>query len=119
VWPFRRRGPAPSFTDIEPSEAFRRAGQGVRLIDVREPQELEAGRFPKAVNVPLAELESYASKLDPAAPVMLACRSGSRSRKAAKRLAALGFGDVSNVRGGIVAWGRAGLPLKGSGTRKH
>ena len=111
MWPFSRSAAAPSFTDIEPSEAFRRAGEGITLIDVREPRELAAGRFPKAVNVPLAELESYASKLDPAAPVMLACRSGSRSRKGAKRLAALGFSEVSNVRGGVNGWRRAGLPL--------
>jgi rhodanese-related sulfurtransferase len=48
---------------------------------------------------------------------MVACRSGSRSRRAAKRLAKLGFSEVSNVRGGVVAWGRAGLPLKGAHKR--
>lgn len=117
MWPFSRRASAPSFSDIEPSEAYRRAGQGVKLIDVREPREQAAGRFPRAVNVPLAKLESYAAKLDPAAPVMVACRSGSRSRKAAKRLANLGFSEVGNVRGGIVAWDRAGLPLKGGRKR--
>jgi len=119
VWPFSRRASAPSFTDIEPSEAYRRAGQGVKLIDVREPRELAAGKLPKAVNIPLGRIESSAAKLDPAAPVMVVCRSGSRSRKAAKRLAKLGFSDVSNVRGGIVAWDRAGLPLKGTKARRR
>ena len=119
MWPFSRRASAPSFADIEPSEAYRRVGQGVKLIDVREPRELAAGRFPRAVNVPLGKLESYAFKLDPAAPVMVACRSGSRSRKAAKRLATLGFSEVSNVRGGAAAWGRAGLPFKTTRARRR
>jgi rhodanese-related sulfurtransferase len=85
--------------------------KGVLLVDVRQPAELSGGRFPKAVNIPLAELEAYAAGLDPAAPVMLACRSGNRSRKGAKRLAALGFSEVSNVQGGVNGWRRAGLPL--------
>jgi rhodanese-related sulfurtransferase len=117
VWPFSRRATSSSFTDIEPAEAFRRAGKGDLLVDVRQPSELTSGRFPKAVNVPLGELETYAAGLDKSSAVMLVCRSGSRSRKAAKRLAGLGFSDVSNVRGGIVAWGRAGLPLKGARKR--
>jgi rhodanese-related sulfurtransferase len=117
VWPFRRRAAAPSFADIEPHEAFRRVKQGDLLVDVRQPAELSSGRLPAAVNVPLAELEMYASDLDRSTPVMLVCRGGSRSRKGAKRLAALGFSDVSNVRGGVGAWGRAGLPLGGARKR--
>lgn len=119
MWPFSRRATAASFTDIEPQEAYRRVKTGALLVDVRQRAELSAGRFPKAVNVPLAELETYAATLDPAAPVMLVCRSGSRSRKGAKRLTALGFSDVSNVRGGVNAWGRAGLPLKGTKAPKR
>jgi rhodanese-related sulfurtransferase len=59
----------------------------------------------------LAELATYAAGLDSTTPVMLVCRSGSRSRQAAKRLVDLGFIDLSNVRGGVNAWARAGLPL--------
>jgi len=117
VWPFSRPGAASSFSDIEPQEAFRRVKAGALLIDVRQPSELSSGRLPKAVNVPLPALEAYADEIDRSTPVMLVCRSGSRSRKGAKRLAALGFSDVSNVRGGITAWGRAGLPLKGAKRR--
>ena len=117
MWPSSRRSGAPSFTDIEPQEAYRRVKTGALLVDVRQPAELSGARFPKAVNVPMGELETYAAGLDRSAPVILACRSGSRSRKGAKRLAALGFTEVSNVRGGATAWGRAGLPLKGARKR--
>lgn len=117
MWPFSRRSGTPSFADIDPSEAYGRVRRGELLIDVRQPGELRQGRFPKAVHVPLAELEAYAAKLDPEAPVMLVCRSGNRSRTAARRLAGRGFTRVSNVRGGLNGWRRAGLPLKGAGRR--
>jgi rhodanese-related sulfurtransferase len=98
---------------------LRRAKRGELLIDVRQPSELSAMRAAKAVNVPLAELHSYMAGLDPAAPVMLLCRSGNRSRRAAKALTKAGFTDVSNVRGGLVGWMRAGLPLKGTKAPKR
>jgi rhodanese-related sulfurtransferase len=114
VWPFSRRATAASFADIEPHDALRRVKRGQLLIDVRQPSELTAMRVAKAVNVPLADLHSYMAGLDPTAPVMLLCRSGNRSRRAAKALAAAGFTDVSHVRGGLMAWMRAGLALKGA-----
>lgn len=117
MWPFSRGAGAPVFSDIEPREAYRRIKQGSLLLDVRQPDELSGGRFPKAVNVPLNELAAYADDLDPSAPVMLVCRSGSRSRRGAKTLARLGFSDVSNIRGGVNAWRRAGLPLKAAKRR--
>jgi rhodanese-related sulfurtransferase len=115
VWPFSRRaGDTASFTDIEPHEALRRVKKGGLLIDVRQPAELEQLRVAKAVNVPLGDLAGYVAALEADEPIMLVCRSGSRSRRAAKALAGQGFRDVSNVRGGLLAWSRAGLPLKGS-----
>ena len=119
MWPFSHRADSPSFTDIEPHEALRRAKKGELLIDVRQPSELSAMRASKAVNVPLADLHTYMAGLDPEAPVMFLCRSGSRSRRAAKALAKAGFTDVSNVRGGLAAWMRAGLPLKGTKAPKR
>jgi rhodanese-related sulfurtransferase len=120
VWPFSRRArDAASFTDIEPHEALRRVKKGDLLIDVRQPSELRDLRVAKAVNVPLGELHTYAAGLDADKPVMLVCRSGSRSRRAAGALVKAGFTDVSNVRGGLAAWSRAGLPLKGSRAPKR
>lgn len=120
MWPFSRRAPdAASFTDIEPHEALRRVKRGEFLIDVRQPSELGALRVPKAVNVPLGDLHTYAAGLDADKPIMLVCRSGRRSRRAAAALAKAGFTDVSHVRGGLAAWARAGLPLKGSRVPKR
>lgn len=120
MWPFSRRaGDAVSFTDIEPHEALRRVKRGDLLIDVRQPSELGALRAPKAVNVPLADLAGYVAGLDADKPIMLLCRSGTRSRRAAKALAGQGLTGVSNVRGGLAAWARAGLPLRGSKAPKR
>ena len=51
-------------------------------------------------------------KEDASAPVAVICRSGMRSGRAAKLLAGAGFTDVSNVRGGMMAWTAANLPVK-------
>ncbi len=119
AWPFSRHSDDASFADIEPHEALRRAKRGQLLIDVRQPSELGSLRVAKAVNVPLGSLHTYMTDLDPEAPVMLLCRTGNRGRRAAKALAAAGFTDVSNVRGGLVAWMRAGLPLRGAKAPKR
>ncbi|MEW1674371.1 rhodanese-like domain-containing protein [Streptomyces noursei] len=73
---------------------------GVQLIDVRNPAEYAAGALPGARNIPLAALLDRTDELDPARPVVLYCRSGTRSVIAAALLEARGFDDVSDVSGG-------------------
>ncbi|MFH8403529.1 rhodanese-like domain-containing protein [Streptomyces sp. NPDC018019] len=71
-----------------------------QLIDVRNPSEYAAGALPGAVNLPLANLPSSCTTLDPDRPVVLYCRSGSRSVIAAALLEARGFRDVRDIVGG-------------------
>lgn len=82
------------------------------LIDVREYPEYAAGRIAQARLIPLGELESRANQLDKQMPVYLVCRSGRRASQAQDKLLALGFRDVHNVRGGMMAWQAAGLPIE-------
>ena len=49
--------------------------------------------------------------LDRDTPYLLYCRSGTRSGQAAAIMADLGFNDVADVDGGVIAWAEAGLPL--------
>ncbi|MCZ0971768.1 rhodanese-like domain-containing protein [Streptomyces albulus] len=70
------------------------------MIDVRNPAEYAAGALPGARNIPLAALLDRIDELDPARPVVLYCRSGTRSVIAAALLEARGFDDVSDVSGG-------------------
>ncbi len=75
-----------------------------QLIDVREPAELEDGTLPGAVNIPLAELPVRIGELDAGRRVVLLCRSGGRSGKAADWLDQMGFADVVNLTGGMLAY---------------
>jgi rhodanese-related sulfurtransferase len=90
------------------------ADESAQLLDVREPEEwAETGVPAGAVLIPLAEVASRApSELDADSPVYVICRSGNRSRTASETLVQLGFGQVSNVDGGVTAWLDAGLPVE-------
>ncbi len=84
-----------------------------RLVDVREPGEFdgELGHVPGAELVPLGAIEGVAERWDRASPLLLICRSGGRSGKAALALAARGFGKVASLRGGMLAWNALRLPV--------
>ena len=83
----------------------------VELIDVRRPHEWEAGRIPGAHQVEVNELPAFAEQLDRDRPVVLYCRSGSRSELAADALVAAGF-EAHALAGGITAWAEQGRPLE-------
>ncbi len=81
------------------------------VLDVREPEEYEQGHVPKAINLPQADLASQLDELARACPLVLICRSGARSLRAAQFLRQVGFEQVTNVQGGTEAWRAAGKPL--------
>jgi rhodanese-related sulfurtransferase len=84
-----------------------------QLIDVRTPEEREAGRIPEdTAHIPFDELQARAAELDREQPVVFYCRSGDRSASAADAFAASGF-DASSLAGGIVGWQEAGRPIEG------
>ncbi|WP_354638266.1 rhodanese-like domain-containing protein [Kitasatospora camelliae] len=85
------------------------------LLDVREEDEFCAGRAPSARWLPLGDLAAGAGLPagiagHPDHPVLVVCRSGSRSGQAVALLTARGV-TARNVAGGMRAWARAGLPL--------
>ena len=84
---------------------------GVELIDVRRPHEWEAGHIPGARQVEVNELPAAAEGFDRDLPVVLYCRSGSRSELAADALRSGGF-DAHALAGGISAWAEGGRPLE-------
>ncbi|MFP4150087.1 MAG: rhodanese-like domain-containing protein [Nitriliruptoraceae bacterium] len=83
------------------------------VLDVRTPAEYAQARLPGAINIDFygPTLQAELSELDTDAPVLLYCRSGSRSGHLHPLLADLGFRDVVDVDGGIIAWANAELPL--------
>ena len=86
----------------------------LKLLDVREPHELEISALPNAVNIPLGQLAARLSELDSAEDMVVFCKGGTRSARALELLASAGFKKVKNLKGGINAWARdvdQGLPL--------
>ena len=85
----------------------------VQLVDVRTPEEREAGRIPDdTAHIPFDELQARAGELGRDRPLVFYCRSGDRSASAADAFEASGF-DASSLAGGIVAWEEAGRPVEG------
>jgi rhodanese-related sulfurtransferase len=95
--------------EIEAVDA--QAGSSDRvLLDVREPDEWEAGHAPGAYWIPLAELERARTEIPFNKHVVCVCRSGARSERAAEALISWGF-EAMNMAGGMRAWAAAGLPV--------
>ena len=90
--------------------ADRLAREEIELVDVREPDEWQAGHARGARHIPLGQLPASLAELPPDRPVAFVCRSGGRS-KVATELAARQGVDAHNVDGGLKAWQRAGLEL--------
>ena len=74
------------------------------VLDVREPQEFQICRIPGTVLIPLGEVPRRAGELDKAKEIVVQCKSGIRSAKAAEFLRSSGFPRVKNLKGGILAW---------------
>lgn len=90
---------------------------GVALLDVREPEEVQAGYIPNAICIPREQLAVRAHELpsNRGAAVAVYCQSGVRSRLAAQQLIALGYEHIINMTGGYRAWQAAKLPFVTSG----
>ena len=86
----------------------------VELIDVRREHEWQAGHIPGARHVEVNDLPAAAGELPKGTPIVLYCRSGSRSQLAADGLAAGGF-DAQALAGGITAWSEEDRPLEPEG----
>ena len=85
-------------------EQFREGYRKAQLIDVREPNEYEAGHILGARNIPLSQLKMRMKELRPDKPVYLYCQSGSRSARAAQFLYKKGYKDLSHLQGGFKKW---------------
>lgn len=95
-------------TEISATELDERLKEGrpVKLVDVREPYEREIADLPEVgqLRIPLGELLDRLPELEGGAPVVLYCRSGSRSGRAMLALRARGFANIWNLKGGLLAW---------------
>ena len=94
--------------DITPKELAARLTEGnhIRIVDVREPHEVEISRIAGAELIPLGALPARMNELDSAEEIVLHCKSGGRSARALEMLRCAGFRKLKNLKGGINAWAR-------------
>jgi len=79
-------------------------GDKFQFIDVREPNEYQIASIPGAKLIPLGDVPKRVGELDPNTEVIVHCKMGGRSAKAAEFLRQSGFKNVKNMLGGITAW---------------
>jgi adenylyltransferase/sulfurtransferase len=101
-------GSAGAGWDITATELAERLAQGndIKIIDVREPHELEISQIEGAELMPLGQLASQLSELNSADEIVLMCKAGTRSARALEILHSAGFRKMKNLKGGINAWAR-------------
>lgn len=79
--------------------------ENVQILDVRTATEFEAGSIPNAMNINVLTedfTEAVANRLDKDKPVMVYCKVGGRSARAAKILEGLGFQEIYDLEGGYL-----------------
>ena len=99
-------GPSGSPGDITSLALKQRLDRGdaLKLVDVREPNEYQINRIPGTVLMPLGDIPRRYRELDPSDEIVVHCKMGGRSEKAADFLRSVGFTRVLNLKGGILDW---------------
>lgn len=101
--------------DANQAETLLAQNDDIQLVDVRTQGEVDQGYIDGAVHVDFMQWDEFTAgveKLDKSQPVMVYCKVGGRSHKAAQYLVENGFEEVYDIRGGIDAWNKEGKPLK-------
>lgn len=84
-------------------QAYLKNNKEASIIDVRETEEVKAGKIPGAVNIPLGLVEFRLQDIDKSKEHIMVCRSGNRSGQATRFLESQGF-TVINMDGGMLDW---------------
>ena len=100
----------PSLTAAQVEEKLK-FGKHPMILDVRQPDEFRQGHITGAKLIPLNELHRRMKELPKGREIVCVCASGSRSASAAKILIKEGY-VVFDMRGGMLAWRRAKLPVQ-------
>jgi thioredoxin len=103
-----------SIAAVSFSEKIKSTSQAA-IIDVRSPEEFTSQHIDNAVNIDWngADFDNKIGKYDKSKPIFVYCMSGGRSKKAADKLAELGFIKIYELDGGLMKWNAAGLSVPG------
>jgi rhodanese-related sulfurtransferase len=97
--------------EISPAQAAQYQKDGAFMLDVREPDEWNAGHMPGATLIPLGELSTRLSEVPKDKEIVVVCRSGNRSASGRDILLKAGYPQVTSMGGGMNQWTAAGLPV--------
>jgi len=86
--------------------------RNVFILDVRSEQERGQGYIAGSKLIPIDTIERRLAEIPKNRPIIVYCAVGSRSRVVAQGLSRLGYGEVYNMRDGIMGWYRNGYPVK-------
>lgn len=90
---------------------LKESGDVIRVIDIRQPAELNSGIIPGAEALPMHTIPLRLSELKRDEKLIMVCRSGARSAQACMFLQQQGYDNVFNLRGGMIAWAGSGLEI--------
>jgi len=94
---------ATEITSVELKQRLDR-GDKLKIVDVREPNEYQINRIPGSELIPLGDVPKRVNELNPNDEIVVHCKMGGRSAKAADFLRSVGFKKVLNLKGGILDW---------------
>jgi molybdopterin/thiamine biosynthesis adenylyltransferase/rhodanese-related sulfurtransferase/molybdopterin converting factor small subunit len=94
---------ATEITSVELKQRLDR-GDALKIVDVREPNEYQINRIAGSTLIPLGDIPKRYTELDPNEEIVVQCKMGGRSAKAADFLRSVGFTKVLNLKGGILDW---------------
>ncbi len=97
--------------EIDVVTAAARRAEGAVVLDVRNPDEYEEAHVPGAVLIPLGELADRTGEVPTGVDLLVICRSGARSLRAAEHLLAAAGVEATNIAGGTLAWIDAGYDV--------
>jgi rhodanese-related sulfurtransferase len=83
------------------------------VLDIRDAAEFASGHIPNSRHIPAAEIEKRVKELEKykERPIVLSCRTGNRAALACAILKKNGFQEVFTLKGGVVGWQQAAMPI--------
>jgi rhodanese-related sulfurtransferase len=115
VWPELSKLAGGGDASLGTLEATRLMNQSNALVlDIRDGKDFAAGHLPRARHIPIGELAKRLEEIRKFQdkPVLVSCRTGRSSGAACRVLKGAGFTNVRHLKGGLAAWGQAGMPVE-------
>ncbi len=98
--------------NVNPVEAKIEYDNHTPFIDVREENEHRQARIPNSTLIPLSQMQNRWQEIPKDKKVVIYCQSGNRSASLIMELERLGYENLMNLYGGIIAWHRGNMPVE-------